>query len=240
MSRIIGLIFLISLTLSILSCVKRNDFPSTIDIDPSLQVEPLQTTTTQAPFSVEFKDVQYDISPIYEYEIYGVVVSYRQHDGDQMLHKSWNDHLNVADICVVWGSNASELPLNAFKFWNGQFTCNLETRDQTAWEQFDGNKLSNNHLLSADKYIRDVISDVKIGDKVRVRGSLSSYGTDGRRIRGSSTVRTDTGNGACETIYVEDFSIISRMSNPWRTTLWISLIISLLSLVAYIYAPSRV
>jgi hypothetical protein len=240
MSRIIGLIFLISLTLSILSCVKRNDFPSTIDTDPSLQVEPLQTTTTQAPFAVQFKDVQYDISPIYEYEIYGVVVSYRQHDGDQMLHKSWNDHLNVADICVVWGSNASELPLNAFKFWNGQFTCNLETRDQAAWEQFDGNKLSNNHLLSADEYIRDVISDVKIGDKVRVRGSLSSYGTDGRRIRGSSTVRTDTGNGACETIYVEDFSIISRMSNPWRTTLWISLIISLLSLVAYIYAPSRV
>ena len=29
-----------------------------------------------------------------------------------MLHRLWNDHLNVADLCVIWGNNARELELN--------------------------------------------------------------------------------------------------------------------------------
>ena len=32
-----------------------------------------------------------------------------------MLHRLWNDHLNVADLCVIWGNNARELELTLIR-----------------------------------------------------------------------------------------------------------------------------
>ncbi len=169
------------------------------------------------PFQVQLNDVEYHVAPEYEYDLHGLVVSYEHHDGDRMLHRRWNDHLNVADVCVVWGTNASQLDLNDFRFWNGQFTCFFRTKDQAAWRAFDTTGLSNNHLLTEDPYLRDRIASVRIGDQIRIRGWLASYGNASGFSRGTSTTRTDKGNGACETIYVRDFAILSSMANGWRT-----------------------
>jgi hypothetical protein len=35
-------------------------------------------------------------------------------------------------------------------------------------------------------------------------------------FRGSSTVRDDTGDGACETVYVNEFKILQRANPVWR------------------------
>jgi hypothetical protein len=110
-----------------------------------------------------------------------------------------------------------QLDLNEFEFWNGQFTCFFKTRDQAAWRAFEKTGLSNNHLLTEDPYLRDMIERVRIGDQIRIRGWLASYGNEHGFSRGTSTTRTDTGNGACETIYVRDFAILASMENGWRT-----------------------
>lgn len=52
-----------------------------------------------------------------------------------MLHGRWNDHLNVAGFCVVWGHNTG-IDLQAFDFCSGQFTCFFRTDDPTAWRSF--------------------------------------------------------------------------------------------------------
>ena len=114
----------------------------------------------------------------------------------------------MAETSFARSDNATNPLLHKFDFWNGIFTCNAKTKNQEAWDSFDIYKLSNNHLISDDEFIRDQVKDINIGDQIRVRGYLASYGSEGGGKRGTSTTRLDTGDGACETLYVEDFDII--------------------------------
>lgn len=239
MGKVINLAIICSAILLVISFSKRNDFPKEINLAPELSQEPKQNAIEQAPFTVNYRDVSYQVNPQYEYELYGLVVSYRHHSGDSMLHKSWNDHLNMTDICVIWGETAESAYLNQFDFWNGQFTCNYRTRSNVAWNSFNENQLSNNHLISNDDSIRKKIHAVKVGDQVRVMGFLSSYGEPNKPQRGTSTVRTDKGNGACETIFVNDFIILKESQNHWRSIMLICLISLILFLAGYFAAPFR-
>lgn len=239
MGKLINWAIMASLILLIVSFWNRNSFPEKIEAIAELNSEPQQTQLKQAPFSLRYEDVNYIVEPQYEYQLYGLVVSYRHHDGDSMLHKLWNDHLNMADVCVVWGKTAFSAYLNQFKFWNGQFTCNFSTRSDIAWKSFNQNEISNNHLISNDEFIRNKIKDLKVGDQIRVAGFLSAYGAEGGGKRGTSVVRTDTGNGACETIFVKEFDIVKAGKNVWRTTMTFAAISLVLLLVIYFAAPFR-
>jgi hypothetical protein len=215
--RLVRALFLLSISLMSISCWQRDDLVPDMAILPELGIAPVQDPAHTEAFEVQLNDVVYQVEPQYDYDLHGLVVSYRHHDGDRMLHRRWNDHLNVADLCVVWGANAAQLDLNEFEFRNGQFTCFFKTRDQAAWRAFEKAGLSNNHLLTEDPYLRHMIERVRIGDQIRIRGWLASYGNEYGFSRGTSTTRTDTGNGACETIYVRDFAILASMENGWRT-----------------------
>src|SRR5690606_8782050 len=177
-------------------------------VRPALAAEPTQSGTTRAPFTARWNGVEYRVEPQFEYELYGLVVSYRQHDGSSRMHRRANDHLNVADVCVLWGDNARNEHLDEFEFWNGIFTCNVHTKSTEAWQSFRLDGMSNNHLISDDADIRERLRDVRIGDQVRIRGQLASYESSAGK-RGTSITRDDTGDGACETIYVEEFEIIA-------------------------------
>ncbi len=198
----------------------RNDLPGNIDYVPAIADEPSQSATSKRPFDVAYAGVQYHVAPEFAYDIVGMIVSYRHHDNNSRMHRLANDHLNMLDVCVVWGNNTAGAQLRKLDFWNGIFTCNVKTRDQAAWESFDMNQLSNNHLISDDDYVRDQVQDVKIGDQIHVRGYLASYGTEEGGTRGTSTTRTDTGNGACETIYVERFEIVKVAASTWRISMY--------------------
>ncbi|MDE1464167.1 hypothetical protein [Spartinivicinus poritis] len=207
----------------------RSEFQFVSDIDEP----PIQQRTSKDSFNIYKNDVMYKVEPKYEYELTGLVVSYNHHDGKFGSHKRWSDHINVADLCMVWGDNAKKLDLNKFEFWNGEFTCNIQTNDYVQYKLFKNNELSNNHLIADNEMIRDAIKDVKIGDQIKVKGWLSEYSNHLGGSRGTSTTRDDTGNGACETIYVSDFQIISSMKTGWRTLLDISLIGTILSALAW-------
>lgn len=234
-----GAIVIASALLLALAFVKRNEFPSGLDPLPALDEEPQQTASTRRPFSLSFNDVEYRVKPKYRYALDGLVVSFRHHDGNSRMHSRSQDHLNMLDVCVVWGSNADPELLNRLSFWNGIFTCNVKTRDREAWARFDMYDLSNNHLISDSPRIRDEVRNIRIGDQIRVEGWLASYGTRTGDERGTSTTRTDTGNGACETIYVERFEITRAGMGPWRIAMWAALGTLLLSLVNHFRTPHR-
>ncbi|MEM7400918.1 MAG: hypothetical protein AAF304_03095 [Pseudomonadota bacterium] len=219
---------------------KRNDFASEMPIIDELNQAPSQIKIDQPAFLTQVNNIDYEIQPLYDYELYGLVVSYELHDGNYNLHKRWNDHLNVADYCIVWDENASTKFLPKFEFWNGQFTCNFSTKDKQAWESFDSSKLSNNHLVTDKNYIRKKLRKISIGDQIRIEGWLSTYknlNTGG--VRSTSTSRDDTGNGACETIYVNDVTILKSYISLWRYLMYISLFTFLASLIMYFKAPYR-
>ena len=233
------LAFYTALALFMVSCWNRNDFPQPATPDGEALQAPVQTAVDVRPFAVSTSGVQYRIEPRYRYDLRGVVVSYGHHDGNYSLHRLWNDHLNIADICVVWGDNADDVDLNRLSFWNGKFTCNYSTSDPVAWERFRDDQISNNHLLTGDEGLRGRIEDVRIGDLVRIRGWLASYRNDDGFYRGTSTTRDDKGNGACETIYVEDFRILQSMDNGWRSLMGLSGFIVLCSGLLWLVAVMR-
>jgi hypothetical protein len=226
------------LTLAV-SFWNRNDLPAAVDFHPELEHEPRQRAIAKPPLSVPYAGVDYRVEPMFSYELYGLVVSYRQHDGEDSMHRWSNDHLNVADVCVVWSDTAFAPTLRELDFWNGVFTCNVQTRDSVAWGNFKMNQLSNNHLISADPFIRDRVADVRIGDQIRVKGMLARYGAAGGGLRGTSTTRDDTGDGACETILVEEFEIVVPGSSRWRAAMWVSLAVLLAALAVHFKMPYR-
>ncbi len=219
MEGLLRIVFWIGFGLALVGWLRKDRFVEHAVLPREVLEEPVQGPVGERQFQINFRDVDYQIHRKYSYEIVGMVVSYRQHDGDTGLHRRWNDHVNVADLCVVWGKNLQGVDLNQFEFFNGEFTCNFSTRDAQAWAQFVPEQLSNNHLITDWAELRDRIADVRVGDLIRVRGHLVHYGEVGapeRYLRKTSITRTDTGNGACETIYVDDFQVLQSMPNPWR------------------------
>ena len=217
----------------------RNDLPRNVEFQPEVLAEPRQTATKARPFDAEFNGVDYLVEPEYEYDLAGMVVSFRHHDGNSRMHFRANDHLNMLDVCVVWGDSATSRLLHKLKFWNGIFTCNVKTRDQVAWDAFSMYQLSNNHLISDDTYIRDKVKHIRVGDQIRVRGYLASYSNENGGKRGTSTTRMDTGDGACETLFVEKFDIIGPSTSFWRISMRVSLAILAIGLFVHFKRPYR-
>lgn len=193
--------------------------PGRAGILPPLYGEPIQSAQgVPGPFQVVVKKTAYTVKPLFRYEISGLVVS--QHRSDSFLdlsHRRWRDYLNIKDLCLVWGRNISSGVYRETKFWNRDFTCMCQFPDEAAARRFSVRHLSNNHLLSADRGLNRRILRVRPGDQVRIRGYLAEYSQPANGFaRGTSITRDDTGNGACETIFVTDFQVLRRANPGWR------------------------
>ncbi len=67
---------------------------------------------------------------------------------------------------------------------------------------------ANMHMIPADTIIEDTLKGVRVGQVVRISGYLVEVaGADGWRWR-SSLTRDDTGNGACELVWVESLQVL--------------------------------
>ncbi len=216
MARLLQLIFVVCLVTAPVAWLKTDTLPKGLSFSRALAAEPRQTEIKQAPLDVAFGDVEYRVEPSHRYALDGLVVSYKIHDADHLLHRIWNDHLNVADLCVVWGHDAGGVDLHAFDFANGEFTCTFRTRSDKEWRAFRLDQISNNHLITADNALRKLISDIAVGDQIHLEGYLASYSNASGFHRGTSTTRKDTGNGACETVYVTAFDTFDPAPRSWR------------------------
>ena len=236
--KISNIVVATSIVWLLVSFWNRNNIPHNIEYASQVLNEPLQTSTGVEPFEVNYNGVDYRVSPEFEYDLYGMIVSFRHHDGDR-IHMLANDHLNMLDVCVIWGDNTSSRLLNKIDFWNGIFTCNVKTSDQAAWDSFDMYQLSNNHLISDDDFLRDEVRGIQVGDQIHVRGHLASYSSEKGGVRGTSTTRLDTGNGACETIFVDKFEIIAAATSYWRLSMYASFLLLLSGLFVHFKRPYR-
>ncbi|HSQ34518.1 MAG TPA: hypothetical protein VLQ89_00865 [Candidatus Binatia bacterium] len=217
--QVFRLAMLLSLMLWLLSLLFVKRLPGPDDMAPQLFSEPVQTReNVPPPFRVKKNKLTYIVTPLFHYELSGLVVS--QHRSDSLLdvsHRRWQDYLNIKDLCVVWGKNIRSGVYRKMKFWNRDFTCMCEFPDGETAALFSDRHLSNNHLLCADKALSRRILAVRPGDQIYFRGYLASYSQPANQFeRGTSTVRDDSGNGACETVFVTDFMIWQRANRAWH------------------------
>jgi hypothetical protein len=185
--------------------------PDASAIDPTIKEgEPLQEVGFRPAFTTIIGEYTYTLTPRATYDIAGLVVS--QHRGDALFnlyHKV--DPGNIKDVCVVWGEDITNGSYRKVRYRSEEFTC-YYSWSGTLSPPFKPEKASNNHLIPADEAIAERIRAIHVGDQIRMRGLLVDYtvARDGREIltRRTSLTRADTGNGACEILYVTDLAVI--------------------------------
>ena len=228
----------VAVVVLIVSFFLRNRLPDKSHILEPLLQDPIQTKEgVSEPFEVVRKNVTYTVTPLFEYELWGMIVSY--HHAASFIdvsHRQWNDYLNTKDVCVLWGKNVETGVYERMKFKNRDFTCFYRYPDRETGRLFAESCLSNNHLLPADTMVEEAVLKARTGDQVHFKGWLVSYGQKGAPYsRGSSTVRTDRGNGACEVVYVTEFEVLREANAAWRVLYKLSLGLAALSLAVLIF-----
>lgn len=241
-NRIGKWMLIFGLTLFLGALWKKSELPMPQTLQAELLEEPVQVEVSRQPIQVAVGEIDYQIKPLYKYDLHGMVVS--KHNADtwwDFLHKEWNDKLNITDLCVVWSNNVRSGSYREIDFSSGQFTCNYQTSSSEAWAAFDTTAISNNHMLSADPAVARKMRDVRIGDQIHFSGYLSEYSHNhGFPFkRGTSTVRTDSGNGACETVFIENFEVLRRSGGKWPTVQWVGIALMALGVLAWLSLPVR-
>lgn len=197
--------------------------PARARLAPSIATEPLQTPPPSgAAFTAHRGGVDYTVRPLADYEIHGLVVSRHHTDAWwDWIHAASNDHLNVVDLCVVWGANAADGAYEKMKFSSGQFVCYVSTDDSSVWQPRYVRALSNNHLLTDNARIARALRNVRVGDQIRLSGQLVEYSHQHgfAFTRGTSLTRDDQGDGACETLFVREVQVL-RAADAWPRWLW--------------------
>lgn len=200
---------------------------------PEIHEDPAQTETQAQPVEIDLKGHKYGLKPRFDYRIRGRVVAMTDAMGwTDISHRAWGDYLNTHDLCIVWGADAEVVDLREFSITHGDWTCYYYTRSRDEFAKFRPDQFSNNHILPASGDIAALVRDVRIGDIVDISGQLVDYSIDGRGSRNTSTVRTDTGNGACEIIYVTGFQFIQRHNEKLYQLASLGKLVSILGGVA--------
>jgi hypothetical protein len=221
------------------SFVMKNRLPGRSAILEPLLQEPVQTDTDlPEPFEATRKGLTYTVAPLFNYELWGMVVSY--HDANSFVdisHEAWNDYINVKDICVLWGKNLESAIYTRMKFRNRDFTCFYTYPDEETGRIFSENCLSNNHLLPADTLVARTIMGVRKGDQIHLKGWLVSYGIkDSPYRRMSSTTRYDRGNGACETVFVNELEVLRAANPQWHALFKFSFVLMIVCAAILLFA----
>ncbi len=200
--------------------------------------EPVQNKISKKPFKIEVNQERYQLAPKYDYRLEGVVVS--AHNADAFLdlrhHEEWRDFLNIRDLCVIWGDNVKNGVYSEMEFDSGDWTCWYSWPNAAVRQKFRTDQLSNNHLLTENEVIVRSIKEAQPGDHILIEGMLVDYANPANSFkRGTSTSRTDTGQGACETVYVEKFEIIQKANVFKRNLFQVAKFFFILSLIGLLF-----
>lgn len=180
---------------------------------PALQQEPQQTATQEKPFQFTYRKRTYDVKPVANYKLWGYVVSHNDISSFSDIYHT-KDSVDTKDLCVIWGPNVKDNQFHKVSFRSGSWTCYFR---YPGGVRFSKSHLSNNHLVTDDAAVRRLISKVRVGDQVKFEGMLVNYKDSRRKYnwRKSSTTRKDTGNTACEVVFVRNLEILKRGTPFW-------------------------
>jgi len=169
--------------------------PSSEIVDPAL--DPVQAETDREPFRVG----ESRITPRASYDISAEIASVERYHFDGFASVA------PVDAVLTWGKmpeppyaeRVSYDQMGRFYFWH--------TRASDLDLGYIASHSANVHLVPATDNLRRALVGLDAGDRVRLRGLLVDIDwDDGHWVR-TSTVRTDTGPGACEVFWVEEAQV---------------------------------
>ncbi len=238
--RFLTFCLIMSVLVLMISWWAKNQLPDAQEITTELLNEPVQTNSRAQPFDFDYRDKTYLVEPVADYELWGLVVTHNDIMGmTDIMHD--DDSVDIKDICVVWGENVQNNDYRDVSYSSGDFVCYYQY-DRPL--DFQHEQLSNNHLLSDNWQVRELIRNVKIGDQVHLKGMLVNYAAAATPDwkRNSSITRKDKGNGACEVIFVDEFTVLKSPNSTWYTwfdlSFWLILFFVAFKLAAIAFFPN--
>ena len=139
----------------------------------------------------------YTLQPRAEYEIEARVLSVERYRFDA------GAGLAPIDFAVGWGSMSDSATLKHFRVTQGARFFTIYPDEQAIELHTALRSSANMHLIPADDRVRDLLLRTRPGNVVMLRGLLvNAHRADGFTWNTSLT-RDDTGNGACELMYVQ-------------------------------------
>jgi hypothetical protein len=240
--RRVNLAMALFLALIALSLVFDNRLPAPDKLVARIADEPLQTETDAEPFTRTVNNMTYQVVPVANYDLSGLVVSF--HDSKtwwDYIHEAAHDYVNVDDLCVVWGADAVTGIYREVSFSNSEFSCEWESSRPTS-SPFQPDGFSNNHMLTDKPYIARALRSLRVGDQIRFSGYLVNYSNVTMSpdfSRNSSTTRDDTGPGACEVVWVTDLQVLHAATRLWLYLRWLSVIGLIVTAVIWLALPYR-
>lgn len=169
---------------------------------------PIQTSATGS-VTKAINDGNAQITYVAEYKINGRVVDVERYSSNHV-----RDNLSSRDIALGWGVLSTDESKNKIKWTSiGNRYLSWRTSDNEWYQKVGGesviiNSHSNNHLIPSNNEIKRKIESISRGDYVQLEGYLVDvYWTNpkGNYFKWNTSIsRGDTGNGACEIIYVTD------------------------------------
>jgi hypothetical protein len=171
---------------------------------PNALKEPAQGEPVGEPFSETRGGRTFRLTPRASYDVaarVGATERYRSGSSGSIL--PW-------DFVLTWGAATKEPAWSHVSFTQtGRFYL-WSTRDDSLDPGYMASHTANTHLVPGSSRVASALARVRRGDVVRLEGDLVDIdGPEGFAWKTSLT-RTDTGAGACETLYVRAVTIGTR------------------------------
>lgn len=182
--------------------------PRRIDRAPiDVAAEPVQEEVTNGePIQWRHENEAVTIKPLARYRIAGRVV------GTSRYRFGWQGALVPWDVGLAWGEMASEEVLDHIHFQqSGRFLHYLYSAKLPVDEGYVITHAANNHWIPATDNVRRAIGQLDEGDVLEAEGYLVRAERAGGGEWNSSLTRNDTGDGACELMYVKRLKVGTRV-----------------------------
>lgn len=144
----------------------------------------------------------YDLVPLARFKITARVLSTHRYRGGR------ESKLAPVDLALGWGRMSDSAVLSAFRISQSARAFHWSAAELPIPEDEILTSAANMHLIPADDAVRSRIEQVRAGDVVAFEGSLVEvFAREDDWSWCSSLSRHDTGNGACEVVYVESIEV---------------------------------
>jgi hypothetical protein len=178
-----------------------------VEHEPGILVPdaPSQSATDAPPFRFR----AFTIEPKAAFELYARVLSTERYRFDA------GARVSPVDLALGWGPMSDQALVDQLDISQGARWFTLAWESPPAAPELLMRHSANMHMIPAEEWVEDILTDARVGQIVRIEGYLVRVSDDSGWSWNSSLTRDDTGDGSCELVFVEQASI---MADPLSLT----------------------
>jgi len=152
---------------------------------------------------VSFPFLKYRLLPIAEFKAKGLVLSIKDYRSDPNEHRI---SLSPTDIALGWGPMANPAVLQNFRYYQDNrrfYYTNYQSYSEEAREIEADFHVANIHIIPSNANIAKALKNIQARDMVELQGELIAVYFKGQKVWESSLTRRDSGDGACEVLFLK-------------------------------------